>query len=319
MLLDTVIAKAFYRLFTLIFSVYVSFSGAAVMPSKDEPVKPSSDGAKLTFAAIADPQISDYRYSRYKYFLSAADDLRNAEGLDALIMAGDIAENGLSDEYQLVYDELNGLDLRYIACVGNHDIRLRNYKSTVKRFNSFVNALNGDETADGLWHSETVKGYKFIVLGSDKTEFEESYISDKQLQWLDSEIASQNGKPVFVMIHQPLKLTHGLPDVWNSPIDSAGSVGECSEKLEAVLNGHDNVIFITGHEHTGFGEFTYEKIGNFHSVNLPSLCCNNDCGEYNGHGLGCIVEVYEDSVIFRARDMCKGLWLPQYDVSIPVV
>lgn len=319
MLLDSLVSKLFYRLFALFFSAYCSFSGAAVMPSQTETIKPSSENAKLVFAAVGDPQISDYQYGRYKYFLSAADDLRNAEGLDALVMAGDIAENGLSDEYQLFYDELGGLDLRYIACVGNHDIRLRNYSSTVKRFSNFINTLNGDESVSALHYSETVNGYKFIVLGSDKTEFEETYFSDEQLSWLDSELSSQNGKPAFVLLHQPLKLTHGLPEVWNSPFDSAGSVGDGSDALKAILDKHENVIFITGHEHTGFGEYTYEKIGNFHSVNLPSLCCNNAYGENNDHGLGCIVEVYEDSVIFRARDMCRGIWLPDYDVIIPII
>lgn len=317
MILTSVLSKVVYKIFLTLFSLYIStFGGTVYTPSTEAPIKPSGNDAALVFAAIADPQVSNYMYERYTYFDGACKDLRNMEGVDMLLMAGDIAENGLQEEYQLVYDNLGGLDLRYIACVGNHDIRLKPYSVSTKRFNSFVNALNSDEDATSFHHSETVNGYKFIVLGSDRTEFEESYLSEEQLSWLDSELAGQDGAVTFVLVHQPLKLTHGLPKVWNSPIDAAGSIGDQSDDLKAILNKYDNVILLTGHEHTGFGEYTYEKIDNFHSYNLPSLCCNNADGEYNEHGLGCIVEVYDTHVLFRARDMLKGEWLPDYDVDI---
>ncbi len=318
MLLDTLIAKIAYKIFVGIFALYCSaFGGTVYTPSTEAPIV-APDNANLTFAAIADPQVSNYMYERFTYFEGASKDLRNAKGLDMMLIAGDVAENGCADEYQLFYDHLGGLDMRYIACVGNHDIRLRLYSQSKARFNSFVNALNGDKSADSFHHSETVNGYKFIVLGSDRTEFEESYLSDEQLEWLDRELDAQNGALTFVMVHQPLKDTHGLPDVWNSPVDSAGSIGAQSDALREILANRKNVIFITGHEHTGFGRYTYEKIENFHSVNLPSLCCNNADGENNNHGLGCIVEVYDSHVLFRARDMLKGEWLPQFDVDIKI-
>ena len=316
MLLDSIFAKVLYKLFALAFSLYWSISGPIVMPSKQTPIKPENPNATLVFAAIADPQVSNCMYDRYSYFMAAAEDLRNATDLDAIVMAGDITENGFSEEFQLVLDELGGIDTRFIACVGNHDIRLKNYKLQTARFNNFVNALNGDTDADGLHHSERVKGYKFIVMGTDRMEIEESYISPEQLQWLDNELAQEKGKPTFVIIHQPLKDTHGLPLVWNHPDDTLGTVGPQSDDIREILNKHKNVILISGHEHTGFGKYTYEKIGNFHSVNLPGLTPNNAFGEYNEHGLGFIVEVTKNTVLFRARDMRKGFWLPQYDIEI---
>ena len=304
------------KIFLFIFSIYCSVNGTPAMPSTADPIKPADNSSKLTFAALADPQVSNYMMDRYVYFEQASADLKASQGLDAVLLAGDIAENGLDMEYQLVLDHIGGMDVRYIACVGNHDIRLRNYNSTCKRFNGFVNALNNDTDADCLHHSEFINGIKFIILGSDRTEFEESYLGEEQLKWLDDELAAQNGALTFVVVHQPLKLTHGLPQVWNSPIDSAGSIGNQSDDLKTILNKYNNIILLTGHEHTGFGPYTYEKIGNFDSVNLPSMCCTNADGDYNEYGQGYIVEVYEDSVLFRARDMIKGEWLPQYDIRI---
>lgn len=318
MLLDSFIAKIFYSFFVWFFSLYCSFAGGPVSPAKDAPIKPSSDEVQMSFALIADPQISNYLPDRQKYFTSACEDLKAETGLDALVMAGDIAENGLALEYQLVYEGLGGLDLQYIACEGNHDIRLRDYSQSTKRFNGWLNAMNGDSAVDTstFHYSTAVKGVKFIILGSDRTEFEENYISPEQLKWLDEELASQKGSLTFVILHQPLKDTHGLPDVWNSPVDSAGSVGAQSDDLLAIFNKYDNVILITGHEHTGFGQYSYQKIGNFDSVNVPSFCVNNADGNYNEHGIGYITEVYEGKVLFRARDMCLGKWLPDYDIEI---
>lgn len=316
MLLKTAVQKLFYKLFLLILSTLFASSGGYTQPGTQAPVTPLED-PKLVFAAIADPQISNYMFKRYPVFQAACEDLHNNAGaFDAVLIAGDIAENGLAEEYQLVYDGLSGLGCRYIAAQGNHDIRLRAYSQSKDRFCGFVNALNGDEEMDSFSYSQTVNGVKFIVLGSDKTEFEESYLSDDQLSWLDSELASANGEPVFVMCHQSLALTHGLPETWNSPFDAAGTVGKQNDELKAVLNKHENVVFITGHLHTGFGEYTYERIDNFDSVNIPSLCCNNDHGDYNENGIGFVVEVYNGKAVFRARDFAKGIWVPEHDIEI---
>lgn len=299
-----------------------------VGPSSEDPIQTGKDtGANLTVAAWADMQVSNYLPERARYFDAACEDITyNVDGtLDAVFMAGDIAENGLQCEYKYVAEKLQGARTAgYMNIVGNHDVRLKlSYKKTVNTFTGFTNALNenvGNEfKMDSLHYTYELNGYKFIALGTDRTEFEESYFNEEQLNWLDSELASApTGKPVFVLCHQPLKLTHGLPDTWNSPIESAGSVGDQSDALKDILNKYSNVFFITGHLHTGIGQYTYEKIDNFHSINLPSLTINNKDGDCNDNGIGFIMEVYNNHVLFRARNFAKGIYLPDYDIDIPV-
>ncbi|MBQ4603637.1 MAG: metallophosphoesterase [Clostridia bacterium] len=326
------VQQIFFKLFALIMSVVYSFNGGVAAPSTDDIIKAKNDDAKLVFATVADPQVSNYMFGRYQSFQEACIDLRNAEKLDAIVGVGDIAENGLAEEYQLVYDELKDIAPRYIMAEGNHDIRLRAYSQSYKRFSTFTNALNGDTYmtdnayAEGKFaYSETVNGYKFIVMGSDKMEFEESYISSEQLAWIDAEIASvKNGDPVFVVLHQPLKLTHNLPTTWgNGTNKEAGSVGDQNDEIKAVLNKYaadKTVILITGHLHAGFSKYSYEKIDNFHSINVPALSIENKDGEEggNGSGLTYIVEVYDDEVLFRARNCRTGEWLTKWDTSIPL-
>lgn len=312
------IQKLFYKLFLLILSLVYSVSGGVVAPSTEDPIEAlNAEQVQLTFATVADPQISNYMFARYRVFEATCMDLKTGN-YDAVLLLGDIAENGLEDEYQHVYDNLSGMDTRYLAVTGNHDIRLRLYSQSSKRFSNFVNALNNDDSMTAMHHSEVINGYKFIMLGSDKTKFEESYLSQEQLDWLDSELAAENGKLTFVLCHQPLKLTHGLPDTWNSPSETAGSVGEQNDELIAIMSKYENVVFITGHLHTGFTDFLYETKEGIHLVNVPSFTIKNKTGDYNEAGLGFIAEVYEDEVIFRARDFAKGIWVSEHDIHIEI-
>lgn len=314
------IQKLFYKLFCWILSLVYSISGGVVAPSTEDPIDVlNADTVQLTFATVADPQISNYMFARYRVFEAACMDLKAAEyEYDAILILGDVAENGLTEEYQLVLDGLSGLHSRYIAITGNHDIRLRLYSQSSERFCEFANALNNDESMTEMHHSEVINGYKFITLGSDKTKFEEAYLSQEQLDWLDDELHGENGKLTFVLCHQPFADTHGLPDTWNSPADKAGSVGDQNDQLFEILNKYENVVYISGHLHTGFADFLYEEKDGVHLVNVPSFAIGNKTGEYNEAGLGFIAEVYSDEVIFRARDFAKGVWVPEHDIHIDI-
>ena len=323
------VQQIFFKLFAFIMSIIYSVNGGVVAPSTDDVIKAAKSDAKLVFATVADPQVSNYMFGRYQSFQEACIDLRNADRLDAVVGIGDLAENGLAEEYDLVYDELAPIDTRFIMATGNHDIRLRLYQQSTSRVYQFIDALNDEDTIEGrvyaegkLAYSEYVNGYKFIVMGSDRTEFEEAYISPEQLKWLDNELATEKGKPVFVILHQPLKLTHNLPTTWgNGTNKEAGSVGDQSDDIKAILAKHANdstVVLITGHLHAGFSQYSYEKIEGFHSFNVPSLAIENKDGEDggNGSGLTYIVEVYDDEILFRARNCRTGEWLTKWDSKI---
>ncbi|MBR4859195.1 MAG: metallophosphoesterase [Clostridia bacterium] len=329
----TLIQQISFKIFTLIITIMYSFNGGLVAPSTAEPIKAKDPkNVELVFATFADPQISNYMFGRYQSFQEACMDLKNAEcEFDAIVGVGDIAENGLLEEYQLVYNEINGLSKRFVMAEGNHDIRLRAYSQSYDRFSDFTNKLNRDKTmtenayAEGKFaYSEVINGYKFIVMGSDKMVFEESYISPEQLEWIDNELATEKGKPVFVVLHQPLKLTHNLPTTWgNGTNKEAGSVGAQNDEIKALLAKHakdSTVILITGHLHAGFSQYSYEQIEGFHSFNVPSFTIENKDGEEGGNGAGLtyIVEVYDDEVLFRARNCKTGEWLTKWDVSVPV-
>ncbi len=316
----------FSKLFALVMAIYYMIC-PLVSPSTDDVITALDEkNVNLTFAALADSQVSNYMITREPGLRAAGDDIKNAKTpVDALLIAGDITENALQCEYDAVTEDIIDTNVKhFLMATGNHDIRLRKYAQASSRFIDFQNNLNksvnSDLIIDKLHYTYEINGYTFIVMGSDRTEFEEAYFNKKQLIWLDQTLKakSSNDKPVFVIIHQTFKETHGLPDTWNSPIDQAGTMGKQNDEVYAILNSYDNVIMISGHLHTGFGQYTHEKLDNFNSINLPSVGIENKDGEYNDNGTGYMVEVYDDEVIFRARDFAKGKYLPDYDIKINI-
>ena len=284
-------------------------------PLENDLIEPKYPDCKLVLAAIADPQIATLIPVRYSVLKTGIKDFKNAKcKLDAVIMLGDLAENGLSVEYRIIKDLIGSLDTRFISTPGNHDIRLRRIKHSTKRFANFINDLNGDSAhpLNKLCYSEEINGYKIIVLGSDKTSFEKSVLSSQQLSWLDSELDSANGKPAFVLCHQPFKFSHGLPLVWKMfyHTDDMGSVGKQNEQLQEILKKYNNVFYINGHLHSPFNHLTYQKFNGIHSITVPSFTDNK--------GQTFIIEVYEDKVLFRARECLKGEYVSESELIFEV-
>ncbi len=318
--------KVLLALFGMCMSLFFMINGDYVAPSKDTPIDVSIKGKeRAVMALVADPQVSNYMFERYPVFTAACEDLHNAQcDIDALIGAGDITENAFAMEYQLVYEGFAGIDTRYIMASGNHDIRLRNYNNSLKAFAGLTNALNGDDDMDCYHYSQRIEGYKVIVLGSDRTEMEQAYISDEQLEWLDDEVAGENGKPTFVVLHQPLKDTHNEKNAFGSITKAGGHVGEQSIAIKKILSKYKNVFLISGHLHSGFGPDSYNNLDGIHCINVPSFAIENKDGTYNDAGTGYIMEVYKTKVIFRARDFAKGTWVADttgdssYDITIKI-
>ncbi len=326
-------SNAIYQLMAMLMSVLMAL-GAITVPSTDDTLRTMDASAVLDFVVTGDPQVSNYMPEREKNLISLSQDIMNSQiELDAFIIAGDIAENGFQEEFDRVYDSINAFNTKnFIMCAGNHDIRLREYEQSKERFLGFMNDLNkGENVQDNLYYKYMVDGYTFLVMGSDKGNFEDAFISDAQLQWLNIELknATKTGRPVFVICHYPLAESHGLPGTWgssnsddvygslptyvaNPDPDLTGSIGEQTNEVYEILNDYKNVFFITGHLHTGFGKNTYQTIdeaNNVQGINVPSVGINNKDGSYNNPGTGVYVEVTPDSVTFYARDFAQGKFL----------
>ena len=94
-----------------------------------------------------------------------------------------------------------------------------------------------------------------------------------------------------------------------------GSVGWDSDKLRAVFEKFNNVIYITGHLHYGTSAYNYEDCGAFKAVNVPTVGVLNH-GECSVNSQGFIFSVYEDRIIIRARAFADGEYIECVDNSV---
>lgn len=291
-----------------------------LVPNKETPVE-ADKNANLNLIIWGDPQISFISPLRSARVYSACRDVENSNSeFDALVMLGDITEYGAKCEYAFTKKLLSGIENKFsniFAVTGNHDIRLRNYKKQTARFNSFLNSFeNGKASKNGKYYFSTyVNGYKFIMMGADRTAFEASYISDEQLEWLDKELkAEQNsGKPVFIFNHQPLKNTNGLPVTFLGKGKWRGTVGRESDKLREIFEKYGNVLFFTGHLHYCTSQYTYEDCVKFKAISVPTVGVINH-GEFGKFTQGYVVSVYDDKIIARARVFGEGKYV---ESSVP--
>ncbi len=326
-------STALYELMAIIMSILALFGGIAT-PSTDDTLKTKDPSTVLDFVVTGDTQVSNIMPEREANLIAFSKDMMNSGiELDAFIVAGDVTENGFQEEFDRIYDSINGFNVRnYIMCTGNHDLRLNEYNQGTARFFDFMNKLNNGQNPQNSTHYKyMIDGYTFLVLGSDEWRLVDAYISDAQLQWLNIELkeATKTGRPVFVISHYPLAESHGLPGTWgssnsddvygslptyvaNTDPDLTGSIGKQTNEVYEIINDYKNVFFITGHLHTGFGKNTYQTIdeaNNVQGINVPSVGINNKDGSYNNPATGLYVEVTPTKVIFYARDFAEGKFL----------
>ncbi len=294
--------------------------GMVTSPATDDPIIfKDSETVQMSAVLYADTHIRNTAFSGY-FFDCGFEDINNSEEeFDALVIAGDITEFGDLESYDIVWESIEKADCvdNVLLATGNHDIRLAYEKMTTLIMDKESEYINTE--IEKAYYSYDVNGYTFIVMGSDEWQLEKAIISDEQLSFLDSELqrATQDGKPAFVICHQPLKDTHGLPEVWKN-----GDLGEQSDEVKEILLKYKNVFFITGHLHDGVYEKSleiFDEENGVYSINLPAYGRENDYGKYLQNGLGVYMEVYEDEVVFTARDFKAGNNLDGYTRSFTLV
>ena len=315
-LLGSVIA-VISNILTIIFA-FTNLFGGTIQLSTENPIKlVDPDNCKMAFVALSDTHLRDTAFQPH-LFANGLKDIDNAETpFDALVIAGDISEMGDGPSYDVTWEALDNSEIGkkpVMLATGNHDIRLAYEYETEMLMNKTGEYLGIE--IDKPYYSYEVKGYKFIVMGSDEWQFEKAVISDEQLAFIDSELEAADGKPAFVVCHQPLADTHGLPEVWKN-----GDLGKDSAAVKEVLMKHKNVFYLNGHLHDGVYEKSleiFDEEKGIYSINLPAFGKDNDYGEFRQTGLGTYVELYEDSVVFTARDFARGEELEGYTYTFEI-
>lgn len=266
-----------------------------------------------------------------EYFQKMLTDIaNNSASSTGIFVAGDISNNGLSEEFAVANSLYNSvasstgktLPPMYVT-MGNHDT----FVGSSDAYVAFANGHGAGITTDTPYYSKMVNGYKYIFLAGDNSAYYGRYtatinsgdaeLSNAQLQWLDAELLDneQNnaGKPVFILLHQPMANTVAgslTGQDWDGVANEA--------ELKAVLNKYNNVVLIGGHSHwlidSPQNMFAGSKVlpvaVNAGSTSYLWTDYENVSSSSVDGSQGFYVRAYEDKVVFLGRDFVNNLWVP---------
>lgn len=279
-----------------------------------------SESILLDVALISDVHSSsEYFHERSRMMRKVLCGISQADHIpDAIVISGDVSNASDPKEFGMLQWSMNTYNKveNVIPSAGNHDVRACDtYEEALGYFTDFV-SFCGIET-EKAYYSVQVKGYSFIVLGSEDKLTLESEISDEQLTWFDNELskATESNKPVFIVCHQPLYNSNNV--VYNPDAEKNYGIGTASSHIEEILRKYVPtydcpVFFINGHLHHNFDEYTFDKnfCDNLYCITLPSITKTAD------GGLGMSLEVYPDKVLVKARNYFTMELLEDYCYEI---
>lgn len=287
-------------------------------------LKTIDSGVKLNCAIVSDTHI-DIKHpvpAVPKYFMRQAlkDAKRSETPLDAFIIIGDTTSRSSKinwDMTEATFAKVKNPAKNILIAIGNHDTWSDEGSETaIARYLEYTGRITGVKR-EKTYFSSVINGYHLIFLGSESDAGIGAIISNEQLKWLEDEMekAAASGLPILVFNHQSLNQKHGLPRTFDKDEDPnagpmEGGVGECSDKIEAILGKYKKVYFFSGHSHMGVsgegrfnreGYASFEKSGDLTFINLPSLACGNHHGDRMELGMGMQLEIYEDKIVIRPR------------------
>ncbi|UUZ89946.1 metallophosphoesterase [Paenibacillus sp. P25] len=162
----------------------------------------AEDKPLLTFPVLSDVHVQDNDKLSQTKFKSALNDLNNVNpNADALVMNGDLT-SGLPEDYSRLEKLMNQSPhpKNTFYTIGNHEFYKAWYdadrkwspdtfpngeteQASINRFLQFAGKSS-------VYYDETIKGYHFIFLGSeryqqsDPSNNEDAFLSPEQLNWL---------------------------------------------------------------------------------------------------------------------------------------
>ncbi|RPF47387.1 3',5'-cyclic AMP phosphodiesterase CpdA [Hydrogenoanaerobacterium saccharovorans] len=259
-----------------------------------EPASPS-----VRFGVISDVHLNDKSsqdYKEDKNLIKALTKFKQ-ENIDALMVAGDIANSGKKGSYEKFNSIFNQVfddpatRPQKLMVMGNHDYYGSIFPSLCR--SRFKSAFGAD-----INRTIVMNGYSFIGVSTNDRSTEGDFPSST-LNWLkqqiDNAIASDPNKPIFVFSHIPAINTNYMSDGWGN------------SELRNFLNSYPQVILFAGHTHCPLEDERSIDQTDFTSVATCTLSYTElENGKVNG------------SVPPRADEVAQGLIVDVTDSTVDI-
>ncbi len=284
----------------------------------DDTLKLEQSVYRYNFQVLTDIHVNDdmVRYGFWNSHLyNALLDIKCLSGnTSGIFTVGDNTDMGSSTHYDLLFKTVKSVFGEEIPNIyytmGNHDYMY--FSTEIGGMDAAVEYFIERTNMKDKYYSFDFNGNKVISLSSDiKTT--PGGINEEQFNWFKNELKNTDkNKFVYIYLHQPLYNTVAgtLPGENNHGIDNVG------EEITELLKSYPNAILFSGHTHYSMYGKNTAVFGNGLNANyinngaVAYLWSSIDkVGEVGGQ---CnFIEVYDDYLIIKARDILTKKWISQ--------
>jgi 3',5'-cyclic-AMP phosphodiesterase len=151
---------------------------------------------------------------------------------DAVLMCGDLADNALDDEYEIVRELLGQLGVPVYVLPGNHDDR-----DALRRNFDLPGAMGTP-----VQYAADLGPLRLVVLDSTRPNEVPGDLDADRLGWLDAELGREPDQMTVLALHHP-PVSTGIP-VWDDlglPAAARSALGDVLERhrqVERIVAGH---------------------------------------------------------------------------------
>ena len=162
-------------------------------------------------------------------FDTVVDEVNNKIKPDAIVITGDLTDDGLIFQFERAYAEIKKFNCpNIIVLAGNHDYRHTGYLLFKKFFPSSKQIYEFDNAI-------------ILTLGTARPDRDEGEVGYRQNLWMEKTLSQYNTKTKIIAMHHHLI---GIPDTGTDTI----IILDAGDTLRACLQSKVNLV-LCGHKH----------------------------------------------------------------------
>jgi 3',5'-cyclic AMP phosphodiesterase CpdA len=220
--------------------------------------KPERSLSKLRFLVISDTHLGHKNsITAEKRWIQAAAELSTTTG-DLVLHLGDIVDGGREEQYAVYLREREKIGKPVYEIPGNHD-PLALFRKHIRK--------QVDVAVDHEW-------LKFVLVSNARTDSHDGFLTDDQLQWIESQCiaASKQGQYVMLCLHVPVHSNRHPDRGWYVKPEQGQT------KLYEIISRHKQQIVAMMHGHFHNGIRGWKDDEGIHEICMPSVLYNLDRG-----------------------------------------
>jgi 3',5'-cyclic AMP phosphodiesterase CpdA len=219
------------------------------------------------------------------------------------IVNGDLT-NGKERDYQLAMRVLRSKQLpSTFFTMGNHEYygfwEPADYPEHTFSVAKAKERFLAHTGMDRIYYAKEIEGCLFVFLSQEEYDpvwKDAGWISAEQLKWLEHQLQTHPGWPVFVFFHQPL----------NDTVADSNQTCPQSEAIQSLLARRPGIVWFSGHTHSRMDQDDQIYTGT-NTLYVGGGCLHNEFPQSRW------VDVYSDRIVLRLRDHQYKEWLHPYE------